>query len=90
MADDAPPEPSGAPGVRIGFLGPEGTFIWIDMSMAISRLMWCGPSTPRATEHFSPVWYWNRSTVWQAWCHSRWSVHERGWPAALMLVRRKK
>ena len=26
MADDAPPEPPGASGVRIGFLGPEGTF----------------------------------------------------------------
>jgi len=26
MAHDASPEPSGSPGVRIGFLGPEGTF----------------------------------------------------------------
>ncbi len=26
MAHDASPEPSGAPGVKIGFLGPEGTF----------------------------------------------------------------
>ena len=26
MAHDAPPEPAGAPAVRIGFLGPEGTF----------------------------------------------------------------
>ena len=48
-----------------------------------------GPCCAQAVAGISPVWWRNRSTVWQAWCHSRWSVHERGWPSAFLFSRRK-
>src|SRR4029450_11224931 len=48
-----------------------------------------GPSCAQARAGSSPVWWRNRSTVWQAWCQSRWSVHVRGWPSAFLFSRRK-
>ena len=69
---------------------PDGVRSWMDMSIAMPSSGWIGPCTALAIATCSPVWYWNRSTVCAAWCHSRWSVQLRGCPAAFMLVRRKK
>ncbi len=60
------------------------------MSMAMPSSACGGPCWAHATSGSSPVWYRNRSTVWHEWCHNRWSVHVRGLPSALVLVRRKK
>ena len=51
---------------------------------------WGGPWLAQARSGTSPVWWRNRSTVWQAWCHSRWSVQDRGWPSAFVFSRRRK
>jgi hypothetical protein len=71
-------------------IAPDELLSWIDMSIAMPRFGWIGPCTACAVTIAPRVWYAKRSTVCAAWCHSRWSVHERGWPSALMFVRRKK
>ena len=71
-------------------IAPVRAFSWIDMSIAMPSTGWIGPCTALAATISPPVWYANRSTVCAAWCQSRWSVHERGWPSAFMFVRRKK
>ena len=47
-------------------IAPEGTFMPMLMSMAIPKSSCLGPCRPKASDAISPVWYWNRSTVWQA------------------------
>ncbi len=60
------------------------------MSIAMLSSGWIGLQRLNLWCRLLTGLYWKRSTVWQAWCHSRWSVQVRGSPFALVLVRRKK